>query len=488
MAAGKGKVISSLFWSFFERVGSQGISLIISIILARLVSLEDYGVIAAAQLFIQLATVFVSGGFGNALIQKKDATDKDYSTMFTFNIAFSVSLYALIFFSAPYIVTILNKSYDYDLLVRVIRILGLGVVFSGYESFYRALLTKNLLFKKIFKLCITGMVFSATIGITMAYKGYGVWALVTQSLLSLFLNCVLFTASSRWKPKLYFSFARFKPMFLYGAKLMLSSLFITIYADLTSLAIGNRYSGESLAFYKKGTNFPKMLVLNIITAINTALFPVMARMDNTEEQKALVRKFNRLSAFIITPMMLGFAAIGGSFIEIVLTEKWLPCVTFLQITCINYAIQPIGMSSLQYLKASGKATEYLVLDIIRKVIGVVLLGFAILLNKGIWLIAFSEVVSNFIAIFVNMYPGKKHIGYKIKEQVTDVLPKFILSGTMFGAVYAMNSLTVNIYLKVILQIFAGIVIYFAGAKAFRMKELDELTHLARDVLKKGKIQ
>ena len=140
------------------------------------------------------------------------------------------------------------------------------------------------------------------------------------------------------------------------------------------------------------------------------------------------------------------------------------------------------------ITGDGKATEYLVLDIIRKVIGVVLLGFAILLNKGIWLIAFSEVVSNFIAIFVNMYPGKKHIGYKIKEQITDVFPKFILSGTMFGAVYAMNSLTVNIYLKVILQIFAGIVIYFVGAKAFRMKELDELTHLARDVLKKGKIQ
>lgn len=487
MAAEKVGVVSSLFWSFFERVGSQGISLVISIILARLVDIEDYGVIAAAQIFIQLATVFVSGGFGNALIQKKDATDKDYSTMFTFNIVFSVSLYVLIFLSAPYIVTVLNESYDYDLLVKVIRILGLGIVFSGYESFYRALLTKSLLFKKIFKLCIMGMVCSATIGITMAYKGYGVWALVTQSLLSLFFNCILFTISSSWKPKLYFSFIRFKPMFLFGAKLMLSSLFITVYADLTSLAIGNRYSEESLALYKKGVNFPKMLVLNIITAINTALFPVMARMDKLEEQKALVRKFNRLSAFIITPMMLGFAAIGGSFIEIVLTEKWLPCVVFLQITCINYAIQPIGMSSLQYLKASGKATEYLVLDIIRKVVGVILLGCAIALKKGIWLIAFSEVVSNFIAIFINMYPGKKHIDYKIKEQIADVLPKFILAGVMFGMVYAMNCLSINIYIKVILQILVGVIIYLAGAKVFRMKEVDEITNLAKDIFKKGTI-
>ncbi len=485
MAAKKGNVITSLFWSFFERVGSQGISLLISIILARLVSLEDYGVIAAAQIFIQLATVFVSGGFGNALIQKKDATDKDFSTMFVFNIVFSVSIYGIIYIFAPHIVTILNKSYDYDLLTKVIRVLGLGVVLSGYESFYRALLTKQLYFKKLFKLCITGMVVSATVGITMAYKGYGVWALVTQSLLTLFINCILFTVSSKWKPKLYFSFKRFKPMFLFGLKLMLSSLFITIYADLTSLAIGNKYSGEDLAFYKKGVNFPKMLVLNIITAINTALFPVMSKMDNLDEIKALVRKFNRLSAFIITPMMLGFAAVGGAFIEIVLTEKWLPCVIFLQITCINYAIQPIGMSSLQYLKASGRATEYLVLDIIRKIVGVILLGVSIMLNKGIWLIALSEVVSNFIAIFINMYPGKKHINYKIKEQIADVLPKFILSGAMFGIVYTLNNLDFNIYLKVILQIFIGIAVYLLGAKIFKMKELDEIALLVKGILKKS---
>jgi O-antigen/teichoic acid export membrane protein len=485
MAAKKGNVITSLFWSFFERVGSQGISLLISIILARLVSLEDYGVIAAAQIFIQLATVFVSGGFGNALIQKKDATDKDFSTMFIFNIVFSVSIYGIIYIFAPNIVTLLNKSYDYDLLIKVIRVLGLGVVLSGYESFYRALLTKQLYFKKLFKLCITGMVVSATVGITMAYKGYGVWALVTQSLLTLFINCILFTVSSKWKPKFYFSFRRFKPMFLFGLKLMLSSLFITIYTDLTSLAIGNRYSGEDLAFYKKGVNFPRMLVLNIITAINTALFPVMSKMDDPDELKALVRKFNRLSAFIITPMMLGFAAVGGSFIEIVLTEKWLPCVIFLQITCINYAIQPIGMSSLQYLKASGKATEYLVLDIIRKIVGVALLGVAIVLNKGIWLIALSEVASNFIAIFINMYPGKKHINYKIKEQISDILPKFILSGAMFGIVFAINSMEINIYLKVVLQIFIGIAVYLSGAKIFKMKELNEIVLLAKGFLKKS---
>lgn len=485
MAAKKGNVITSLFWSFFERVGSQGIGLVISVILARLVSLEDYGVIAAAQIFTQLATVFVSGGFGNALIQKKDATDKDYSTMFIFNIAFSLSMYGIIFVSAPAIVTILNKSYDYDLLVKVIRVLGIGVILSGYESFYRALLTKQLFFKKLFKLCITGMIISATVGITMAYNGYGVWALVTQSLLSLVLNCVLFTVSSRWKPKLYFSFKRFKPLFLFGVKLMLSSLFITVYADLTSLAIGNRYSGEDLAFYKKGVNFPKMLVLNIITAINTALFPVMSKMDNINEQKMLVRKFNRLSAFIITPMMLGFAAVGGAFIEIVLTEKWLPCVIFLQITCINYAIQPIGMSSLQYLKASGRATEYLVLDIIRKIVGVALLGLAIALNKGIWLIAMSEVAANFIAIFINMYPGKKHIGYTIKEQVADVLPKFILAGAMFGVVYVLNNLGLNLYLKVAMQISVGIVVYLSGAKLLKMKELEEIILLAKGVLKKS---
>ena len=478
------KVLNSLFWSFFERVGNQGVSLIISIVLARLVLPTEYGIIAAAQIFIQVATAFVSGGFGNALIQKKDADNKDCSTMFVFNMVFSISLYGIIFATAPLLVTVLNDSYDYTLLIKVVRALGFGIVLSSFNSFYRALLSKKLQFKRIFSLTLCGTITSAVVGIYMAYKGYGVWALVTQNLLNLFINSILFVVTSKYRPQLYFSFTRFKPMFKFGVKLMISSLLITVYADVASLAIGHEYDSSDLAYYQKGINFPKMLVLNIITAINTALFPIMSNMESLEEKRQMVRKFNRISAFVITPMMFGFAAVANSFVAIVLTEKWLPCVIFLQISCFNYAIQPISMASLQFLKATGRATEYLVLDIIRKVVGIGLLVGAVLLNKGVWLIAVSELVANFIAVFVNMYPGKKHIGYKISEQLKDVLPKFALSAVMFAAVIAVGNIEMALILKLMLQIVVGAGVYFVGAKLTRMRELNELFDIGMKIIKK----
>ncbi len=478
------KLANSMFWSIAERLASQGMGLLVSIILARMILPEEYGIIAAVNIFTSLAISFVSGGFGNALIQKKDADDKDFSSMFIFNALFSLSVFGAIYFSAPFLVRILNKSYDQELLVMVLRILGISVVLASFNSFYRSLLSKKLQFKKLFFITVSGSFFSAIIGILMAYNGFGVWSLVAQNLISYIINSILFVISSKWQPKLYFSFSRFKPMFSYGVKLMISGLLITLYADSASLVIGNRYSSEDLAYYTKGINFPKMLVLNIVTAINTTLFPVMSSIDNSEKLKQLVRRFNRMSAYIITPLMFGFAAVGPSFIKLLLTEAWLPSVIFLQISCFNYAIQPIAMSSLQYLKASGNATEYLVLDIIRKVIGITLLIVAVVFKKGVIFIALSELLSNFIAIFINMYPGKKHIGYSVYEQIIDVVPKFLLSGIMYIVVYAIGLLNIPPFFMLIVQILIGIFIYIMASKIFGLQEYIQLKKMLLASLEK----
>lgn len=484
MASNERKLTTSMFWSFGQSIGQQLVGIIVSTILARLIVPEAYGIIAAASVFTSIATSFTSGGFGNALIQKKDADYKDYNTMFWFNIVFSVAIYGVVFVSAPFLVNVFNSSFDRELLILVIRLLGIGIVLSSFNSFYRSILQKQLLFKKLFLLTLGGTVISACVGITLAYLGFGVWALITQNLVSYSINSVFFICFSKWKPKFYFSFERFKPMFFYGAKMMLSGLMITVYADISSLAIGNRYTSEDLAYYNKGINYPKLLALNIVTSINTALFPVMSKIQDLETLKQLVRKFNRISAFIMTPMMIGFATVGSVFVKLLLTEKWNAAIPFLQICCINYAIQPIGMSSLQYLKAAGKATEYLVLDVIRKVVGIVLLVGTIILNKGVIYIAISEVVSNFIAIFINMYPGKKHIGYRIREQIADVLPKFLLSAVMVAVVWSVGRLNISLTVKLFVQILAGAVTYIGIAKLLRMQELDELISIAKRLLKK----
>ena len=480
----KTDIVGSLFWSFLERVGTQAVGLIVSTLLARFILPNDYGIIAAATIFTGLATTFVSGGFGNALIQKKDADDKDYSTMFVFNLVFSILVYVIVFFSAPFLVSVFSNSFDTDVLVKVVRVLGVGIIFSSFNSFYRALLTKKLLFKKLFIQTLIGNFISGTIGVILAYKGFGVWALVSQSMISYFVNSCIFVYSSKWKPKLYFSFTRFKTMFSFGLKLLISGLMITAYTESTGLVIGNRYSSEDLAFYKKGTNYPKLIVLNLVTAINTALFPILSSIHNKSEQVRIVRKFNRISAFVITPMMFGFAAVSPAFVELLLTEKWLSCVPFLQICCLSYAIQPLAMSSLQYLKADGRATEYLVLDIIRKCVGVALIIGAVIINKSVFLIAFADVISNFIAVFINMYPGKKHIGYSVKQQIWDVLPKFMLSGIMFVSVWLINYIDISLFVKLVVQIIVGVVTYLGSARLLHMKELYEIFSMAKNIISK----
>lgn len=484
MSENTNKLTSSMFWSFSQSIGSQFVGIIVSTVLARLILPEAYGIIAAAGVFTSLATTFTSGGFGNALIQKKDADQKDYDTMFWFNVVLSVFIYGIVFVSAPLLINVFNSSFDKDLLVLVIRLLGIGIVLSSFNSFYRSILQKQLLFKKLFWLTLSGTVISACVGITLAFLGFGIWALVTQNLVSYFINSLFFVFFSKWKPHFYFSFKRLKPMFFYGSKMMLSGFMITVYGDLASLAIGNRYTSEDLAYYNKGINYPKLLALNIVSSINTALFPIMSKIQDAETLKKLVRKFNRISAFVITPMMLGFAAVGPAFVELLLTDRWNAAIPFLQICCINYAIQPIGMSSLQYLKASGKATEYLVLDMIRKCIGIATLVIAVVLNKGVIYIAIAEVISNFIAIFINMYPGKKHIGYSICEQITDVLPKFLLAGVMFAVVNCIGLINISLVVKFFIQIVIGMGVYIGIAKLLKMKELDELIAIAKRLLKK----
>lgn len=488
MANSGSKLTSSMFWSFSQSIGSQLIGIIISTILARLMMPEAYGIIAAAHIFTGIATTFVSGSFANVIIQKKDADAKDCDTIFWWNIIFSSILYVVLFFSAPIIVNVFNQSFDRELLVKVIRVLGIGVVLASFNSFYRAFLQKKLQFKKIFLLTLSGTLVSAVIGIAMAYKGLGVWALVAQNVLSYAINSILFLIFSHWVPHFYFSFIRFKNMFSYGAKMLLSGVLITVQKDLTQIAIGNRYTADSLAYYNKGINYPKLFALNIVTSINAALFPVMSQISDQQKLKDLVRKFNRISAFVMTPMMFGFAAVGPSFIELLLTDRWSFAIPFLQICCFTYAIQPLGMSSLQYLRATGRATEYLVLDIIRKAISVILLFCAFALDEGVIYMALAELLSNFIAILVNFYPGKKHLDYKIREQIADVLPKFLLSGVMFAFVYCLGWINLPLFFKFILQVFSGIVIYVGCAKVFRMQEFCELILIIRNLLSKKKSQ
>ncbi len=454
--------------------------MVISIILARLLSVNDFGVISAVQIFTSIAAVFVTGGISSALIQKKDADDLDYSSMFYYNSGFSILVYFIVFALAPWFVGFLNDSYDYNLLVSVLRVSGIGFVLSSFNSFYRTRLIRNFEFKKLFFITVLGTVISAVVGVSMAFSGFGVWSLVAQSITSYATNAVLLIVFSHWSPKFVFSFHRLKPMLGYGYKLMLSSLLSTIYLDANSLVVGNRYDSSALAYYNKGLSFPKIVVSNLMAAINSVLFPTMAKLETEEESRAMVKQFNQYSCFVIFPMMAGLAAVAPAFIEALLGEKWLPAVPFLQLACLDYALQPLGISNLQYWKASGRATLYLVTDIIKKVIGISILIVAVWMDRGVLAIAWAQVASTAVAMIISLLPQKKLLRYSAWKQIKDLIPHTVLTVSMMISVFFIGAvLPLSPILLLCLQILVGIAVYIGLAKLFHFQELDAVINMIK---------
>ena len=478
-------VIASLMWTFMERITNQLVGVIISVILARLILPEAYGIVSAVQIFTSIATMFATGGLSSALIRKKDADDLDYSSMFYFNTIFSVVIYLVVFMLAPFLVRVMNNSYDYDVLTVVLRVQSLSVLFSSFNSFYRSRLEKALEFKKTFLVTFSGTAVSGIFGIWMAYAGYGVWAIVGHTLMSLLINSFMLIIFSRWHPKKQFSWRRLKPMLSYGFKLGASSLLTTSYQEMNSLAVGNQYASESLAFYTKGIQFPKLFVSNIISAINIVMFPVMSTMSKRDEYIDVIKKMNKMGSFIIAPMMFGLAAVAPRFVEILLGVQWIGCVPFLQLACLDYALQPIGLSNLQYWKATGRANLYLIADIIKKIVGTVLLILALVFSDHILSILICQIIATVIGVIINMVPQGKFLGYTFWKQVRDVLPQYILSFLMFLAVFGLgNIIAGNVYIVLLIQVMCGALLYLGLAKIFNMSEIDMAIGIIKSRLKK----
>ena len=363
----KKKTIINLIWRFAERCGAQGVTFIVSIILARLLEPEDYGLLALVTVFTTILQVFVDSGLGSALIQKKDADDIDFSTVFYFNIFCCCILYIGIFIAAPYIA----KYYDMISLTYVIRVLSLTIVISGVKNIQQAFVTRKMIFKKFFFATLVGTICAAIAGIVLAYKGLGVWALVVQQLLNATIDTCILWITVKWRPILQFSSKRLKGLLSYGWKLLLSNLINTIYNDIRQLIIGKMYSSLDLAYYNKGKQFPNLIVTNINTSIDSVLLPVMAECQNDKERvKSMTRRSIMTSSYIMWPLMFGLMAIGEPLITLILTEKWLPCVPYMYIFCFVHGMQPIHTANLNAIKAIGRSDIYLKMELIKKSVGI----------------------------------------------------------------------------------------------------------------------
>lgn len=460
----KNKTFSNMLWRFAERFGAEGVKFLVSIILARLLMPEEYGTLALIMVFISILNVFIDSGLGNALIQKKDADDLDFSTVFLFNLFFCVILYLVMFFLAPYIALF----YRNETLTPVIRVLCLTLIISGVKNVQQAYVSRNLLFKKFFFATLGGTLGAAILGIIMAYNGYGVWALIAQHLFNTTTDTIILWISVKWKPKFTFSFSRFKKLFSYGWKLLIASLISNIYINLRQLLIGRVYSSSDLAFYNKGKEFPNTLMVNIDAATEGVLFPVFSqKQDDLIQLKNMLRKSIMAGCYILFPVMAGLAAIGKNMIPLLLTEKWLPALPFLYIFCFSCALDPISSANLNGLRAMGRSDKILKLEIIKKSIGLCLVLISI--PFGVFTIALTAALYSVIAQIINSIPNSKILNYSIIDQFKDLLPSLGISLLMFVIVYVMNSIPMNRVLLLVIQIITGFVVYVLFSAVFRLE-------------------
>ena len=471
-------ILSNLIWKYLERFAGQVVGFIISIILARILVPEQYGTLALVMVFIQIANVFVESGFNTALIQKKEADDVDFSSVLFLSLGVALVLYIVIFFSSPFIAYFYNQPN----LIKMFRVLSLTLFIGAFNTIQNAFVAKHMLFKKLFASSLGAVTISGFVGIVAAYSGLGVWALVAQHLTSQLAITVILWFTVKWRPRLIFSFTRIKTLFSYGSKLLASSVLDTLYMNLRTLVIGRMYTPSMLGFYNRGEQFPKLIVNNINGSIQSVILPTLsAHQDNKKRVKEMMRRAIVTSSFLIFPMMIGMAVVAEPLVKFVLTDKWLPAVPFLQISCVSFALMPIHTANLQAINAIGRSDIFLKLEIAKKIIGLIIL--AVSLPLGVYAIAIGQVVNSIISSFINAYPNKVLLDYSLNEQLRDVMPSLIISLIMGGCVFLLNFLDFLAWQTLLIQVVSGGIIYIGLGKVFKMESYSYLVGTIKQLIK-----
>lgn len=476
------KITRSLGWKLLERFGVLGGQFVLQIVLARILDPEHYGVLSLMMIFTALANVFIQNGFNTALIQNKDVTEEDYSSVFWMNLLIAGVLYALLYFAAPMIAAF----YEMPDIVLPFRVLSLMLIPGAVNSIQLAKVRKNMDFKKVFQCNLAAIVISGVAGIVMAYMGTGLWALVVQTLLNVLVACVVMWFTVDFRPRFIFHYARVKVLFSFGWKLTASGLLDTLYQDIRSLVIGKKYNADTLGYYNRGKQFPQFLISAVNSAVQSVLLPAMsAEQDDTKKVKMLMRNSVMLSSYIIFPLMAGLAGVATPLVRILLTDKWLPCVPYLQIYCFALAFNPVHTSNLQAINAVGRSDIYLYLEIIKKAVGLALLTAAVFLFDTPIAIAMTGVISVFTGTLINAFPNRKLINYSYLEQMKDILPSFLTAFAMFGVVLSIELLPLPDIGILVIQVLVGVAVYIALSALLRLEPFRMLWTAVKQLRKKG---
>lgn len=458
------KYVTNFLWRVIESCSSQFVTFFVSVILARLISPEAYGTLAIVSVFTTLCMIFVDGGFGMALVQKKDADEIDFSSIFYFNIAMCTLLYVLIFASSPMIA----RFYGIEELTLIIRVQSFTLVISGVRSIQNAYVSKYLLFKQAFYSTIGSTITSAVVGITLAYAGFGIWALIAQSLFSNIVGTAILWLAIKWRPQRAFSFSRVKQLFSYGSKLLLANFINIGYNEIRQLLIGKVYTTSELAYFNRGASLPGFCHSVISTGAGSILLPTMSNVqDSPEDVKMLVKKSIRLQTYVLLPALVGLAVCSESIIRLLFTETWLEAVPFQQIFCCMYMLECVSVTNENALKAMGYSGKMLKIECIKTPLYTIILLLTI--PFGTEAIALGSLAGCVVGAAMFIAPGKKIYNYSIFAQLIDILPHILLSAFMGLCVWGISLIPMNNILSLVSQVGTGILVYVTLSVVFKME-------------------
>ena len=474
-------VVSSLFWKLFERGSTSGVQFIVQIVLARLLVPENFGTVAIVTVFITFATIFVEGGFNMSLVQKKDSDNKDFSSVLYLSFGVALILYLLIFFLSPSI----GKFYDNSEISAILRVLSLNLFIGAFNSIQNAYVSKHMMFKKLFFSSFISSVLSGIVGIGAAYMGIGVWALVLQQLTSRIVVSIVLWFTVKWRPIVFFSTKRIGKLFSYGWKLLAGNILHNLFNNIRTLAVGKIDDPTALAYYNRGESFPSLIVSNIDGSIQSVLFPAFSHhQEDKERLKNMVRRSIVTSSFLIFPAMIGLAVVAEPLVKILLTDKWLPAVFYIQIFCVSNLFRPMQGVNLQIINALGRSDINLKLQFLKR--GIEFAVLLICLPFGIKAIAIGAALTPISSTVINSFPNKKLLGYSFGEQLIDVLPTFILSLIMGISIFFFSYLDINVHVLLSIQLIIGVIVYFALARIVKLDSLKYAIDAFKNLLSPAK--
>ncbi|MEG0518868.1 MAG: lipopolysaccharide biosynthesis protein [Bacteroidales bacterium] len=472
----KSGTAKGVIWSAVERFSVQGANFILGIMIASLLTPGDYGLIAMLAIFMALSQTFIDGGFANALIQKKDRTDVDYSTVFYFNVLLSVVVYLLIYVSAP----LISKFYESPELTLIARVIGITLVINSFGIVQQAIITIALDFRKQAIASLSAVLISGIIGIYMAYNGYGVWALVIQSIINNIIRVCVLWFFAKWRPGFMFSMKSFKELFEFGSKLLLSSIIHTVYTNLYTLVIGKKFAAAELGYYSRASSLALFPSYNFTSIIERAIYPVLCKRQNDlEALNESFLKYMTMACFIIFPIMVGIAVLARPLIACILNESWMDTVPLLQILCIAFMWDPVMRMNHSVINAKGRSDYFLYAEIIKKITGMIIL--LITIPLGVKIMCAGLILYAFCDMLIIIYYNKKVTNLGLLIQIKMILPIALLSLGMSAFVLGVERLLIPF--SPIIQLLAGsisgIIFYVGISYLFKIKELKILLQLIK---------